>query len=70
MNKGPKKKLIGTSIVGPKGQIVIPQPIREMFNIESGDTIVLLADSKKGIALVKSDFLAELADKEMNKDEQ
>ena len=37
--------------VGPKGQIVIPKEAREMFGIEPGDMLVLLADKKRGIAL-------------------
>ena len=37
--------------VGPKGQIVIPKEAREMFGIEPGDLLVLLADKKRGIAL-------------------
>jgi len=43
--------------IGPKGQIVIPKEAREMFGLEPGDTIVLLADSKKGIALQRIDKL-------------
>jgi AbrB family looped-hinge helix DNA binding protein len=37
--------------IGPKGQIVIPKEARSMFSLEPGDTLVLLADRKKGIAL-------------------
>jgi len=37
--------------IGPKGQIVIPKEAREMFGLEPGDTLVLLADTKKGIAM-------------------
>lgn len=37
--------------IGPKGQIVIPKETREMFGLAAGDTLVLLADKKKGIAL-------------------
>lgn len=37
--------------IGPKGQIVIPKEAREMFGFKPGDTIVLLADSERGIAL-------------------
>lgn len=37
--------------IGPKGQIVIPKEARAMFGLEPGDTLVLLADKKKGIAL-------------------
>lgn len=37
--------------VGPKGQIVIPSDVREMFNIKPGDNLLLLADMERGIAL-------------------
>ena len=37
-------KFVGSVKVGPKGQIVIPKEAREMLNISTGDTLVLLAD--------------------------
>lgn len=37
--------------VGEKGQIVIPKEMREMFGIEPGDTLMLLADIRRGIAI-------------------
>lgn len=40
-----------TAKVGPKGQIVIPKDIRDMFGIETGDTVLVLADSEQGIAV-------------------
>lgn len=40
-----------TAKVGPKGQIVIPKDIRDMFSIEPGDTVLVLADRDKGIAV-------------------
>ena len=43
--------------IGPKGQIVIPKEARAMFGLEPGDTLVLLADKKKGIALQTTDKL-------------
>ena len=58
-----KDKLVGICKVGEKGQIVIPKDAREMFDIKPGDSVVILCDSKKGIAIVKSDFLADLSDK-------
>ena len=45
---------------GPKGQIVIPKEARAMFGLEPGDTLVLLADTKKGIALQTADKLNPL----------
>ena len=43
--------------LGPKGQIVVPKEVREMFGVEPGDTLVLLADKKRGIALQTADKL-------------
>ena len=66
MNKKEKTKLMGTAQVGLKGQIVIPAPIRELFGIEPGDSLLVLADAKKGIAIVKSDFVSEALSLEEN----
>ena len=52
-----KDKYVGICKVGEKGQIVIPKEAREMFNINPGDSIVVLCDKKQGIALVKSDVI-------------
>ncbi len=50
-----KDKYIGVCKVGEKGQIVIPKEAREMFEIKPGDSIVLLADKSRGIAILKAD---------------
>lgn len=57
-----KDKYVGISKVGEKGQIVIPKEVRNMFNIKSGDSIIVLCDKEKGIALVKSDVIEDLTD--------
>ena len=44
-------KFMSSIKVGPKGQIVIPKEAREMFGIEPGDTLLLLADINRGIAI-------------------
>ena len=58
-----KNKYIGVCKVGEKGQIVIPKEIRKMFNINSGDSVVLLSDKEKGIAILKADEIESLTDK-------
>ncbi len=58
-----KDKYIGICRVGEKGQIVIPKEARDMFDINPGDSIIVLCDKKKGIALVKSDVIEDLSDK-------
>lgn len=52
-----KNKYIGISKVGEKGQIVIPKEAREMFGIKPGDSLVILCDKKKGMAILKSDII-------------
>jgi hypothetical protein len=49
--KTPKGKYAWTATVGEKGQIVIPKQAREIFDIKPGDTILLLGDEKRGIAI-------------------
>ena len=60
-----KEKFIGIAKVGEKGQIVIPKEARDMFNIKSGDSVVILCDKKKGMAIVKSDVVESTIDKAM-----
>ena len=49
--KGPEGKYAWTATVGEKGQIVIPKQAREIFGIKPGDTLILLGDEKRGIAI-------------------
>lgn len=48
-------KFIVSVKVGPKGQITIPIEARRMFDISEGDTLMVMGDRSRGIALVKSD---------------
>ena len=60
-----KDKFVGIAKVGEKGQIVIPKEARDMFDINPGDTVVVLCDKEKGMAVIKSDFLEGTIDKVM-----
>lgn len=51
MENFPAGKYLATVKIGPKGQIVIPKEVREMFSLNSGDSLVLMADKGQGIAL-------------------
>jgi len=46
--------------VGPKGQITVPVEARKMFDIKEGDTLMMMGDAQKGIALLKDDAFYEL----------
>ena len=47
----PKGKYAWSATVGAKGQIVIPKEARDLFDIRPGDTLLLLGDKKRGIAI-------------------
>ena len=58
-----RDKFVGISKVGEKGQIVIPKEAREMFDIKPGDSVIVLCDKERGIALLKADAIEDLTDK-------
>ncbi len=47
----PRGKGAWTATVGAKGQIVIPKEARDMFGIKPGDTLVILGDIERGLAI-------------------
>ncbi|MDD4127001.1 MAG: AbrB/MazE/SpoVT family DNA-binding domain-containing protein [Methanomicrobium sp.] len=49
------KHIFGVVKVGERGQIVIPKEAREIFDISPGDSLVVLGDEKRGIAIVKEE---------------
>lgn len=57
----PKGKYAWTATVGEKGQIVIPKQAREIFGIKPGDTLVLLGDEKRGIAIPPKSMFSRFA---------
>ncbi len=59
----PKGKYAWTATVGEKGQIVIPKQAREIFDIKPGDTVLILGDEERGIAIPPKDTLSEYMNK-------
>lgn len=47
----PEGKFMIMVKIGPKGQIVIPKEVRDMFGFQAGDSILLMADKGQGVAL-------------------
>ena len=58
--KTPRGRYAWTATVGEKGQIVIPKQAREIFGIKPGDTLLLLGDEQRGIAIPPKGAFAEL----------
>ncbi|MBQ9663088.1 MAG: helix-turn-helix domain-containing protein [Oscillospiraceae bacterium] len=55
------KYVFGTVTVGEKGQIVIPVKARRIFGIRPGDSLMVLGDEQRGLALVDAKFFLEVA---------
>ena len=74
------KHLFGTVKAGDRGQIVLPKKAREIFNIKSGDLLVVLGDETPewaGLALIPGDtflktvnFLQSALDLSENEEEK
>lgn len=61
MKKVMDDKFIVSVKVGAKGQIIVPKIARNMFKINSGDTLMVLGDKKRGLALIKADKFYKVA---------
>jgi len=66
LGKANARRVFGTAKVGDRGQIVIPKEAREMFNIQPGDTLLILGESDAGLIVSRPEALNDLADKLLN----
>ncbi len=57
MKNPPKGKNAWTVKIGEKGQFVIPKEARDMLGIVPGDTILVLGDVERGIAIPPKQML-------------
>lgn len=51
-----------TATVGAKGQIVIPKEARELLGIVPGDTLLILGDVERGLAIPPQERFRGLID--------
>lgn len=68
MKKEDGKFIFGVCKVGEKGQIVIPKQAREVFKISAGDSLLLVGDIQKGLALIKTEVFSSITDEVFNND--
>ena len=54
------KHIFGMVKVGDKGQIVIPAKARKIFDINTGDNLIVLGDEGQGLAIIKEKGLLSL----------
>lgn len=53
----PKGKYAWTVKIGEKGQFVIPKEARDIFAIRPGDTIIVLGDVERGLAIPPKEMM-------------
>ncbi|MFD1448785.1 helix-turn-helix domain-containing protein [Oceanobacillus profundus] len=51
------KHYFGATTVGERGQIVIPKKARELFHIEAGNTLLIVGDEERGLAIVPQNYM-------------
>ena len=56
------KHFYGATVVGERGQLVIPKEARSHFGIKPGDKLIVLGKAGHGIILIKSDNLRKVAE--------
>lgn len=62
LDTGNSKRVFGTAKVGDRGQIVIPKKVRELFQIQPGDTLLILGEENKGLIVSRPELLRDIAD--------
>ncbi len=62
LGKGNSRRVFGTAKVGDRGQIVIPKEARELFNIQPGDTLLIMGEESKGLLISRPELLRDIAD--------
>ena len=62
LGKGNTRRVFGTAKVGDRGQIVIPKEARELFNIQPGDTLLIVGAEGKGLIVSRPELLQNIAD--------
>ena len=58
-----KMKYYGDTVIGERGQVVIPVELRKEFGIETGDRFLVIGSERMGawgLLLVKADVLSQV----------
>ena len=61
-----QERFIVSVKVGPKGQITIPVEARKMFDIKEGETLMIMGDPNRGIAILKADAFYKIMEEKNN----
>ena len=64
MTENDGKYIFGVVKVGDKGQIVIPRDARKIYDIKTGDALMVLGD-QRGMALLKTEIFQSVINQAM-----
>lgn len=53
------KHFFGVTKMGERGQIVVPKKARDVFRIKPGDSLIILGDEERGLAIVPEQMMNE-----------
>ena len=62
----PPLSVMGTTVVGERGQVVIPKEVRDNLGLKPGARLIVLQHEQDGIALVPAERMRSMLE-EMNK---
>lgn len=51
------KHFFGVTKMGERGQIVVPKKARDIFQIKPGDSLIILGDEERGLAIVPEEMM-------------
>lgn len=51
------KHFFGMATMGERGQIVIPKKARDVFHMKAGDSLIILGDEERGLAIVPENMM-------------
>ena len=60
------RRVFDTAKVGDRGQIVIPKEARDLFNIQPGDTLLILGEEETGLIVSRPEVLSDIANQIFN----
>lgn len=55
-----REKMYGSTLVGARGQIVIPADARKDLHIKAGDRLVVMGKGKRALGLIKASEMASI----------
>ncbi len=63
MQEQTKSEVLGSTVMGERGQVVIPADVRKMFGVKPGDRLIVVAYPGKKIGLIPASNFNKFLDR-------